>query len=324
MYPGRPAHPSTQQEEGILDIPGGETCPFRCPLLISYTLKSAIFYSGNRALNTLIGIGLRQPHYQQVLQERPPIGWLEVHSENFFQAGGPALTLLQEIRELYPISLHGVGLSLGSATGLHQEHLQRLKKLLDFTRPFLLSEHLSWSRINGIYCPDLLPIPYTDESLNIFIENVNIAQDFLNHEILIENPSSYIEYQKSHLEEVDFLITLCQKTGAKLLLDVNNIYVSCSNHQWNAQSYIDAIPSHLIQEIHLAGHSLNEIAPDQTLKIDTHDNKVCDEVWELYAYTLKKCGPKYTLLEWDSDIPALNVLINEAEKSLGYFPMETL
>lgn len=276
-------------------------------------------------MNTLIGIGLRQPHYQQILQERPTIGWVEVHSENFFQAGGPAIDLLQEIRELYPISLHGVGLSLGSATGLHQDHLQRLKKLLDLTQPFLVSEHLSWSRINDIYCPDLLPIPYTDESLKIFIENVDKVQDFLNQEILIENPSSYIEYQKSHIEEVDFLTSLCQQTGAKILLDVNNIFVSCSNHEWNAQSYIDAIPSHLIQEIHLAGHSLSAIAPDQTLRIDTHDNKVCEEVWELYAYTLKKSGLKHTLLEWDSEIPPLNVLIDEAQKALNYFPMmETL
>ncbi len=272
-------------------------------------------------MSRLIGIGLRQPHYQQVILERPSIGWLEVHSENFFQAGGPALNLLKEIRELYPVSLHGVGLSLGSATGLHQDHLQRLKKLMDFTQPFLISEHLSWSRINGIYCPDLLPVPYTDECLNIIIDNINKAQDFLNREILIENPSSYLEYKTSQHEEVDFLVSLCQKTGAKILLDVNNIFVSCSNHQWNAKKYIDTIPSDLVKEIHLAGHSITEIAPNQNLRVDTHDSKVCEEVWDLYAYTLKKCGLKHTLLEWDSEIPPLYELIEEAEKALNYFPL---
>jgi hypothetical protein len=272
-------------------------------------------------MNSLIGIGLRYPHYQTMLQERPSIGWLEVHSENFFQAGGPVIDQLLAIREHYPLSLHGVGLSLGSATGILKNHLERLKHLIETVEPFLISEHLSWSRVNGIYLPDLLPLPYTPESLDIFCRNLSVAQDFLGREILIENPSTYIEYRASQIEEVDFLITLCQRTGAKILLDLNNVFVSCSNHGWNALQYIDAIPTELIKEIHLAGHSLKTIAPDQTLRVDTHDNWVAEEVWDLFDYTLQKAGPKPTLLEWDAQIPALSVLINEAQKALHYFPI---
>lgn len=272
-------------------------------------------------MKPFIGIGLRHPHYQQVLEERPPIGWFEVHSENFFQAGGPARALLHSIRKHYPISLHGVGLSLGSAAINLQDHLKRLKQLIDHVQPFLVSEHLSWSRVNGVYMPDLLPIPYTDESLDIFARNLNLTQDFLGREILIENPSTYIEFTASYHEEVNFLVTLCQRTGAKILLDVNNVFVSCSNHGWNALAYIDAIPGNLIQEIHLAGHSISTLGPDQILRVDTHDNYVSEEVWDLYAYTLRKFGTKPTLLEWDAQIPALSVLMQEAAKALDYFPV---
>lgn len=273
-------------------------------------------------MNQLIGIGLRQPHYQQVLEERPHIGWFEVHSENFFYAGGPALDVLCAIREHYPLSLHGVGLSLGSATGILQDHLRRLQQLIVNVEPFLISEHLSWSQVGGVYIPDLLPIPYTNESLDIFCRNLSIAQDFLGREMLIENPSSYIEFNTTHLEEVDFLVKLCQRTGAKILLDVNNIFVSCSNHGWDAKFYIDAIPADLVQEIHLAGHSIKTLAQDQILRVDTHDDYVCQAVWDFYAYAVKKFGAKPTLLEWDAQIPELALLINEAAKAQAYFPID--
>ena len=273
-------------------------------------------------LNQLIGIGLRHPHYKQVLEELPSIGWFEVHSENFFQESSPALDILYKIRQHYPISIHGVGLSLGSADGLQEKHLLHLKKLTKHVDPFLVSEHLSWGYINGVYIPDLLPLPYTKESFKIFCQNIDMAQDFLSREILIENPSSYIEYKATDQEEAAFLVDLCKQTGAKILLDINNVFVSSSNHSWDAKKYIDSIPNDMVKEIHLAGHSTKTIAKDQILRIDTHDHHVCPEVWELYNYAMRKFGPLHTLLEWDAKIPSLETLIKEANKSLDYLPVD--
>jgi uncharacterized protein (UPF0276 family) len=275
-------------------------------------------------MNDLIGIGLRHPHYLQVLEEQPQVAWWEVHSENFFQAGGHTLEILRSVREHYPLSLHGVGLSLGSAMGVLHGHLLRLKQLIEQIDPFLVSEHLSWSQVAGVYLPDLLPIPYTDESLEIIVRNVNQSQEFLCREILIENPSSYIEFTETSVDEAEFLVNLCQATGAKILLDVNNIFVSSSNHGWNAKNYIDAIPASLVHEIHLAGHSIKKISGEEIVRIDTHDASVCDAVWELYAYAIEKYGPKPTLLEWDAKIPALEVLIQESRKARDYFPIEAI
>lgn len=268
--------------------------------------------------NHLIGIGLRHPHYRQVLDERPQIGWFEVHSENFFHKGGMSLEILKAISDIYPISLHGVGLSLGSASGLDKNHLARLKELTELVNPFLISEHLSWSRVKGIYMPDLLPIPYTKETLDCFRRNIDTAQEYLGRTILIENPSSYIEYGASTYEEADFLVELVQATQTKILLDVNNIFVSCSNHGWDTKKYIDKIPEGMVGEMHLAGHSHKLLPNNQKLRIDTHDNVVCEEVWELYDYAIKKFGPVYTLLEWDDQIPDLAFLIKEAQKALDY------
>jgi uncharacterized protein (UPF0276 family) len=269
--------------------------------------------------NSLIGIGLRQPHYKQVLEELPSIGWFEVHSENFFQFNGAAINLLSSVRQHYPVSLHGVGLSLGAARGIEDNHLLKLKQLIDIIQPCLISEHLSWGQVGNYHLPDLLPIPYTQESLDIFCRNVNQVQEFLGREILIENPSSYLEYQVSELTEADFLSQLCIRTGAKILLDINNIFVSSENNNWHAQNYIDLIPRDLVKEIHLSGHSTQQITSEKLLRIDTHDNHVCQEVWQLYDYALKKFGPTKTLLEWDAKIPTLSILINEAQKVQQYF-----
>ncbi len=273
--------------------------------------------------NQLIGIGLRHPHIQQVLEERPPVGWWEVHSENFFQGGGPSVDNLLSIREHYPISLHGVGLSLGSSSGIDLEHLRRLKQLIRSVDPCLVSEHLSWSRVGGVYLPDLLPIPYTEESFEIICKNIDQVQNVLEREILIENPSSYLEFSTTRISENDFLISLCQRTGAKILLDVNNVFVSCENHGWDMKKYIDSFPSELVQEIHLAGHSIKAISSGQQLRIDTHDTNVDPLVWELFDYTLSKIGAKPTLLEWDSQIPTLAVLINEANKASQFLLKRT-
>ena len=266
-------------------------------------------------LNQLIGIGLRHPHYAKIIDELPSIGWFEIHSENFFQDGITIETLLT-IRNNYPISLHGIGLSLGSASGVLEKHLVKLKKLINLVNPFLVSEHLSWGYINGIYMPDLLPIPYTQESLKIFTNNINITQNFLERNILIENPSSYLEYKASEMEEIDFLVALCKATGAYILLDVNNIYVSCFNHGWDAYKYIDKIPKDLVKEIHLAGHSSKNLDKNNIIHIDTHDNKVCSEVWKLYEYTINIFGLIPTLLEWDANIPELSILREESLKAL--------
>lgn len=271
----------------------------------------------------LIGVLLKTAHYKQFLEERPPIGWFEVHSENFFTEGGNGLANLTALSKLYPVSLHGIGLSLGSASGVQMLHLERLAKLIDLVNPKFVSEHLSWGYINGVYMHDLLPIPYTEESLKIFSRNITVVQEFLRREILIENPSSYIEYKASYKNEADFLVEICKITGAKILLDVNNIFVSSSNHAWDPKTYIDAIPQNLVKEIHIAGHSTKILSTDQILRIDTHDNYVCDEVWDLYSYAIQRFGPTHTLLEWDANIPTLDVLIQEVSKALIYLSAQS-
>ncbi len=269
-------------------------------------------------LSSPLGIGLRQPHYQQVLLERPQIGWFEVHSENFFHLGNAAVEILCEIAEHYPISLHGVGLSLGSTDGIQKQHLLRLNALIKTVKPFLVSEHLSWGRLGQVVMPDLLPIPYNSESLNLFCDHINYTQDFLGREILIENPSSYLTYKSSDQAEVDFLVSICERTQAKILLDVNNIFVSCSNHGWDPIKYIDAIPKNAVKELHIAGHSLKTIAQEKVLRIDTHDQAVCIEVWELYKMAINRFGIVPTLLEWDAHIPSLECLLQEVYKAKAY------
>jgi uncharacterized protein (UPF0276 family) len=259
------------------------------------------------------GIGLRHQHLQQVLDEKPAINWLEVHSENFFNAS-LASEQLEEIRKIYPLSLHGVGLSLGSNDPLNQAYLRQLKTAIEKFKPALISDHLSWSSIDGNYFNDLLPMPYTSKTLNHFADKVAAAQDFLGRQILIENPSSYVQFKASNLNEWDFFATLPEKTGCGLLLDVNNIFVSCFNHHFDAQNYLNAVNLDDVQEIHLAGHT-TKILEKGTILIDDHASEVSLEVWDLYQKTVQKLGNKPTLIEWDSDIPALSVLLNEANKA---------
>lgn len=264
----------------------------------------------------LLGIGLRAPHYQDILLNDYPIGWLEIHSENFFY-GHKSLSLIKKIREKYNISLHGVGLSLGSADGVTNFHLDKIKDLIDQLDPFLISEHLSWSSINGIYLPDLIPIPYNQESIDIICKNIDKTQNYLKREILIENPSSYIEYKSSNMQEYEFLSKICKITGASILLDVNNIFVSCNNHNWDAKNYIDNIPIDSVKEIHISGHSSKQIE-EVNLFIDTHDDYPKQEVWNLYEYAINRFGKIYSLLEWDAKIPNISELINEAQRAEYY------
>lgn len=260
------------------------------------------------------GIGLRSPHIQEVLQTKPDIGWLEVHAENFFCEGGAVIHYLEMVRAQYPLSLHGVGLSLGSADPLKENHLQQLKSLADRIQPGLISEHVSWSSIDGTFMNDLLPVPYTEESLAVLVQHINHTQEYLAREILVENPSSYLTFHESSIPEWEFMAELSKQSDCGILLDINNIYVSSVNHDFDAKVYIDAIPADRVGEIHLAGHSQQEV-DGKVILIDTHSDHVIPAVWDLYRYALDKIGKKPTLIEWDIDIPPLSVLLQEAEKA---------
>ena len=260
------------------------------------------------------GIGLRSAHHEDFLQTCPAIAWVEVHSENFFANGGKALHILEQVRAQYPLSLHGVGLSLGSADPLSQTHLSKLKRLIERFEPGLVSEHVSWGSVGERYLNDLLPLPYTEEALNHLIERVTQVQDYLGRQILIENVSSYLEFTVSHIPEWDFVATAAQRSGCGILLDINNIYVNACNHGFDPADYLAAIPSGLVQEIHLAGFSVNQVQ-DQEILIDTHSRPVCSDVWGLYEQAIAQLGPRPTLIEWDQDIPELSILLGEAEKA---------
>src|SRR3989344_162385 len=261
-----------------------------------------------------IGIGLRAEHYREVVATRPLVGWFEVHSENYFGEGGAPHYYLEQVRRDYPLSLHGVGLSLGSADALNRTHLEKLKALIQRYEPGLVSDHLSWSSVDGKYLNDLLPLPYLEETLRHVTERVIQAQEFLGREILIENPSSYLQYRHSDMDEAEFLAELSVRSGCGILLDVNNIYVSASNHGFDAQAYLRAIPPARVREIHLAGHTVNRY-PEGEILIDTHNARVCDAVWTLYGEALRHVGPVPVLIEWDTDLPALSVLLDEARKA---------
>ena len=257
-----------------------------------------------------VGIGLRTPHYRELLDTLPPIGWFEVHSENYFGDGGQPLYFLERFRSHYPLSLHGVGLSLGSTDPLNSTHLQKLKSLIDRFDPGLVSDHLCWSSVAGRFLNDLLPLPYTEEALNHVVTRIGQTQDFLRRQILVENVSSYLRYKHSTIPEWEFLAEVAHRAGCGILLDVNNIYVSAENHQFDPLTYINAIPAAPVQEIHLAGFDSNG-----DCLIDTHGKPVFEAVWPLYAHTIERLGSKPTLIEWDTDIPALAVLLAEAWKA---------
>ena len=256
------------------------------------------------------GIGLRAPHHAQVLAEQPAVAWWEVHSENFFTAGGAPLAFLQAIREAYPVSLHGVGLSLGALDTLFEAHLDKLAALVERIEPAAVSEHLCWSSAGAQHFNDLLPLPYTEEAILQSASRISRVQDRLQRQILIENVSSYLTFAGSTMSEWDFLVAVARRSGCGILLDINNIYVSACNHRFDAKTYIDAIPADLVGEMHLAGFDHCD-----DFLIDTHGQPVHAPVWDLYAYALERLGSKPTLIEWDTDIPALAVLQGEAAKA---------
>jgi uncharacterized protein (UPF0276 family) len=259
-----------------------------------------------------IGIGFRQPHYRELLESRPDLDFLEVHSENFFVAGGPARALLERARQLYPVSLHGVGLSLGSADELALDHLAKLKHLVEWVEPALVSEHLSWGRVDGVHFNDLLPLPYTREALDVMSARIARVQDELKRQILIENLSAYVQFRASEMSETAFLAELARRTGCGILLDVNNLYVNAVNFGVEPLPLLAELPRAAVGEIHLAGHLQTE-----DCLIDDHGSRVCAAVWELYREALATLGPLPTLIEWDTDVPALEVLLDEAGLARG-------
>ena len=258
------------------------------------------------------GIGLRAAHYHDLLALRPALTFLEVHSENYFGAGGPPHYFLEKMREVYPLSFHGVGLSLGSVDAINTCHLTKLKALIKRYQPRLVSEHLCWTSAGGIHTHDLLPLPYTEEAVSQVAKHIRQTQDFLERRILIENVSSYVEFEASDMTEWEFINAVLETADCDLLLDVNNIYVNATNHDFDAQTYINAMPAKRVQEIHLAGFEYDALAD---CLVDTHSTSVHAPVWDLYRHALASIGPRPTLIEWDSDLPALDVLLAEAAQA---------
>ena len=260
------------------------------------------------------GIGLRAPHVARVLAERPRIAWLETHSENLFAAGGSFHDALDRIRRDYPLSLHGVGLSLGSADELNAAHLRRLHEVVDRYQPALVSEHLCWGAIGGRHGNDLLPLPFTQEALRLMVSRIGQVQDALGREILVENISTYLRFEGGDYTEWDFVAEAVRRSGCGLLCDVNNIHVNSVNHDFDPRTYLRALPRTAVEEIHLAGFTRKHGLPVPLL-IDSHNRRVDDAVWQLYADAIELFGPVPTLIEWDQDLPELEVLLDEAARA---------
>ena len=260
------------------------------------------------------GAGLKPEHQRHILDTRPDVGWFEVHAENYMGAGGPPHHFLERVRALYPLSVHGVGLSIGSADGMAPGHLARLKSVVDRYQPFIVSEHLAWSTHEGTFLNDLLPLPYTEATLSLVTRHVDEVQTVLGRTILIENPSTYLRFDVEEMPETDFLRALARRTGCGLLLDVNNVAVSAANHRFDPSAYLASFPHEHVGEIHLAGHAVLE-SDGETLRVDTHDRAVSSEVWALFRNVITRHGALPTLIEWDSDIPAWSDLEAEVHEA---------
>jgi uncharacterized protein len=261
------------------------------------------------------GVGLKPKHYRDILEGAPDIGFFEVHAENYMGAGGPPHRYLTAIRERYPLSLHGVGLSIGADRPLDRDHLNRLKQLNERYEPGLFSEHLAWSTHDATYLNDLLPVPYTEETLQRVAEHIDEVQEVVGRQMLLENPSTYLAFSESTYSEIDFIAEVARRTGCGLLLDVNNVHVASTNQEWDPVAYIDAYPLDRVREIHLGGHAPETDEAGRPLLIDTHDREVADIIWKLFEHTIGRTGALPTLIEWDSDVPAWPVLKTEAERA---------
>lgn len=269
----------------------------------------------DREMPPRAGIGLKAEHYRHIIETLPDIGFFEVHAENYMGEGGPPHRYLAAVREHYPLSLHGVGLSIGADRALDRGHLWRLKALNERYRPALFSEHLAWSSHDAGFLNDLLPLPYTNETLSRVAGHIDEVQQVLGRQMLLENPSTYLAFAESTWSEIDFIAEIVRRTGCGLLLDVNNVYVASTNQLWDPIAYIDAYPLHHVGEIHLAGHAREADEESRPLLIDTHDRPVDAIVWDLYAHVLSRIGPVATLIEWDADLPEWPVLAGEAARA---------
>ncbi|MBC8038874.1 MAG: DUF692 domain-containing protein [Rhizobiales bacterium] len=261
------------------------------------------------------GIGLKAEHYRAILEEKPDLGFFEIHAENYMGAGGPPHRYLDAIRQCYPVSLHGVGLSIGGQGPLDATHLTRLKALNERYEPGLFSEHLAWSTHDTDYLSDLLPLPYTEETLRRVCDHIDETQSAVGRQMLLENPSSYLSFEESAFEEADFIREIARRTGCGLLLDVNNVFVSARNLNTGSAAYIAAYPLELVQEIHVAGHEATENEAGETLLIDAHSSPVDAAVWSLYGQVIARTGPLPTLIERDSNVPPLADLVAEARRA---------
>lgn len=259
---------------------------------------------------TLFGLGLRKPHFDAILSGAVHLDFVEVISENCMFPGGRPLADLLDVRTKYPVALHGVSMSVGSASGLDKDYVHRLRVLIDVIDPLFVSDHLCWTRVPGFSSHDLLPLPYTKEVLNIVANHVDEAQDILGREVLLENPSAYLGFTQSEMPEWEFLAELCARTGCGLLLDVNNVYVSACNLGFDPAGYIESFPTDRVRQIHIAGHSVGE-----DLLIDTHDSPVCNEVWDLFETVMGSVGPVAVMIERDDNIPPLCDLLAELEEA---------
>ncbi len=264
-------------------------------------------------MEPVAGIGLRSPHLAEIARDRPATGFLEVHAENYL-AGSPALRTLERLREDYEFSVHAVGLSLGSVDSVDEAHLDRVAALIHRLEPKLVSDHLSWSLAGGRYFNDLLPLPYTEEALEVVGRNVHRLQERLGRQVLVENPSCYLAFAHSTLSEPEFLAELARRTGCGLLLDANNIAVTAHNLRLDARAWLQELPSAAIGQYHLAGHTVND-ADGEPILIDDHGSQVGEGVWSLFGEIVRRYGPRPTLVEWDTDLPALDVLLDEARRA---------
>ena len=268
-------------------------------------------------LPALPGVGYKPQHFNAILTDAAPVGWLEIHAENYMGAGGRPIAQLRHLAERFPISVHGVGLSIGGEGPLDADHLSRLKSLVDWLNPASFSEHLAWSSHDAAFLNDLLPLPYNAKTLATVARHISQVQDTLGRQMLLENPSSYLAFASSDMAETEFLRVLSQQTGCGLLLDVNNVFISATNLGTSPQTYIDSFPLGAVGEIHLGGHDDDADEAGAPLLIDSHGRAVADPVWALLDYTLARSGPRPVLIEWDNDVPDWPDLNAEAQRAAG-------
>ena len=266
-------------------------------------------------LPTRAGLCLKPQHYEVILREQPDVGWFEVHAENYLGAGGAPLHYLEKIRQNYPLSIHGVGLSIGSENGLDANHLDRVAHLVDRFQPESFSEHLAWSTHDNQFLSDLLPVPYNRQTEDTVCNHIDQVQTRIGQRMLLENPSNYLSLADSSLPESEFITNVIKRTGCGLLLDVNNVYVSAHNCDYSAAQYIDKLPLQSVGEIHLAGHSIDTTVEAEPLLIDAHDREVCDAVWKLFAHTISLTGAVPSLIEWDTEVPEWDIFVSELNRA---------